>query len=217
MYAPGAGTLAFAIRSGVNLILFLARIRNLPRCVSTRGPSEPKFFSEALMLPQEDAYFAHTTCCIRSRLVPFRCHAWFAPVFISHSPSWGAHSKFSGSFVALYRILLNAFPLLFPANIPIHLKLRSLTKRLTSAPDFRDSAVEDSSSLSVERDSLPDNPPVAKRAARLSSAAQAHQIWLRKRSARWHSIVAGAVAGGVAISFENPLRRKVIAQQLFVR
>ena len=33
---PGAGTLAFAIRSGVNLILLLARIqgaRQVPRCV----------------------------------------------------------------------------------------------------------------------------------------------------------------------------------------
>ena len=35
-FVPGAGTLAFAIRSGVNLILLLARIqriRNVPRFV----------------------------------------------------------------------------------------------------------------------------------------------------------------------------------------
>jgi hypothetical protein len=35
-FVPGAGTLAFAIRSGVNLILLLARIqraRNVPRSV----------------------------------------------------------------------------------------------------------------------------------------------------------------------------------------
>jgi hypothetical protein len=38
-----------------------------------------------------------------------------------------------------------------------------------------------------------------------------------RRSARWHSTVAGAIAGGIAISLENPSRRKVIAQQLFVR
>ena len=32
-YCIGAGTIAFAIRSGVNLILLLARIKNLPKCV----------------------------------------------------------------------------------------------------------------------------------------------------------------------------------------
>jgi hypothetical protein len=127
--------------------------------------------------------------------------------------------SFSGCFVALYRILLNAFPLLFPANIPILLSLRNLTKRLTSASDFRDSAIDGSTSFSEERGSSPDDPPVTvkERAAHLSFVAQAHQTWLRKRSARWHSIVAGAVAGGVAIAFENMSRRKVIAQQLFVR
>jgi hypothetical protein len=75
-----------------------------------------------------------------------------------------------GSFVAIYRFLLNAFPLLFPANVPMSLNLRNLL---------------------------------------LSSS--------KRRAARWHSIVAGAVAGGIAISLENPSRRKVIAQQLFVR
>jgi hypothetical protein len=29
----GAGAIAFAIRSGVNLVLLLARIKNLPKCV----------------------------------------------------------------------------------------------------------------------------------------------------------------------------------------
>jgi hypothetical protein len=64
---------------------------------------------------------------------------------------------------------------------------------------------------------LLENPPIRSRRARLSSTAQAHQTWLRQRSARWHSVVAGAVAGGVAISFERLSRQKVIAQQLFVR
>lgn len=42
VYIPGAGTLAFAIRSGVNLILLLTRIKSIPRYVSatrTRDPS----------------------------------------------------------------------------------------------------------------------------------------------------------------------------------
>ena len=120
---------------------------------------------------------------------------------------------FSGSFVALYRILLNAFPLLFPANVPL--------RNLMTTSAFPHSAIDhdrDRSLSAAERDSLSDILPVKRdAAARLSSAAQAHQTWLRKRSARWHSIVAGALAGAVAISFENRSRRKVIAQQLFVR
>ncbi|KAI0301520.1 hypothetical protein B0F90DRAFT_306522 [Multifurca ochricompacta] len=165
-----AGTLAFAIRSGVNLILLLARIRKVPR--KTR--------------------------------ISLLQHALFG----ADSFRFGA---MLGSFVALYRILLNAFPLLFPANIPIHLNFRSLTKMLLSASELSDSAVDDSSPFAMNL------PVVGRRKARLSSAAQAHQTWLRKRSARWHSVVAGAIAGGIAISFENVSRRKVIAQQLFVR
>lgn len=211
----GAGTLAFAIRSGINLILLFARIRNLPRFVQPLPGLKSR--SDAVF-DQEGAYLAHAACAVWSRLVPFRCHARFAQV--SPLTELGVSlQSFTGSFVALYRILLNAFPLLFPANIPILLSLRNLAKRLTSASDFRDSAIDDLTSFSEERGSSPDDPPVTvkERAARLSFVAQAHQTWLRKRSARWHSIVAGAVAGGVAIAFENMSRRKVIAQQLFVR
>jgi hypothetical protein len=130
---------------------------------------------------------------------------------------------FSGSFVALYRILLNAFILLFPANVSIGLTLRGWMKRLATASGFPHSATAigddgDRSSLTADRDVLPEILLVKRgAAARLSSAAQAHQTWLHMRSARWHSIVAGALAGAVAISFENRPRRKVIAQQLFVR
>jgi len=128
---------------------------------------------------------------------------------------------FLGSFVALYRILLNAFPLLFPANVPLRLSLRALVKKLLPPSQFRDSATGDAphstAALEPQADPSPDNRPVTMKSARLSSAAQAHQTWLREKSVRWHSIIAGAVAGGVAISFENLSRQNVIAQQLFVR
>jgi hypothetical protein len=125
---------------------------------------------------------------------------------------------FLGCFVAIYRILLNAFPLLFPANVPITLNLRNLAKKLFSSSDFDDSAIDELSRLAVKSDSpIAITPTTEKREARLSFVAQAHQTWLRRRSPRWHSIVAGAVAGAIAISFEHPSRRKVITQQLFVR
>jgi len=40
---------------------------------------------------------------------------------------------------------------------------------------------------------------------------------VRKKTRRWHSVLAGAVAGAVAVSFEKRSRQTVIAQQLFVR
>jgi len=134
---------------------------------------------------------------------------------------WVGLSTFvqTGSFVALYRVLLNALPLFFHVNAPLCLNLRSLTKQSESLAMSGPSQVNGSATCDSELDPPRDNILVdsEKRTARLSSAAKAHQTWLRKRSARWHSIVAGAVAGGVAISFERFSRRKVIAQQLFVR
>lgn len=131
----------------------------------------------------------------------------------------------TGSFVTLYRVLLNAFPLLFPPNAPFRLQL---LRSLTEPSESLSPSVPLQANGSATCDSEPDqaDPPGENllvdsenlgRTARLSSAAKAHRAWLRRRSARWHSIVAGAVAGGVAISFESFSRRKVIAQQLFVR
>ncbi|KAH9987788.1 hypothetical protein BJV77DRAFT_1024182, partial [Russula vinacea] len=141
-----AGTLAFTIRSGVNLILLLARIQ-------------------------------------RARKVPRKTRIWL----VQHA-LFGADSFRFGAMLACRTlpILLNAFPLLNLANVPFRLNLPGLATQLPSHHSL--------------------GPPV-------SFAAQAHQTWLLKRSARWHSIVAGAVAGGVAISFESLSRRKVIAQQ----
>jgi hypothetical protein len=162
-----------------------------------------------IMFMQEDAYLACTACALRSRLFPIWFHARFAIRSLTHWRDGLTKSVYTGSFVALYRIFLNAFPLLNTANVPFRLNLPGLTEQLPSPSQF--------ATRNSEPDPPHDNLLVGKRTARLSFAAQAHQTWLLKRSARWHSIVAGAVAGGVAISFESLSRRKVIAQQLFVR
>ncbi len=165
---------------------------------------------------QEDACFARTTCALRQRLFPFRCHARFATCSPTHLGDGLTKYARTGSFVALYRILLNAFSLPFLSNVPFRLNMCGLTEQSES---LSPSQVNGPATCDSEPDPPRDNPLVdsEKGTARLSSAAKAHQTWLRKRSARWHSIVAGAVAGGVAISFESLSRRKVIAQQLFVR
>ena len=86
---------------------------------------------------------------------------------------------------------------------------------------FVDGSPSSSSETSPQRaQSLPyplHISPGDRREARLSSSAQVHQSWVRKKTRRWHSVLAGAVAGAVAVSFEKRSRQVVIAQQLFVR
>jgi len=132
-------------------------------------------------------------------------------------------SAMLGSFVALYRIILNALPLLFPANLPLRTNLQNLFASLFVAEDGSDSPFVDDSPSSSSETSPQQVPyplhvsPGDRREARLSSSAQVHQSWVRKKTRRWQSILAGAVAGAVAVSFEKRSRQTVIAQQLFVR
>lgn len=125
--------------------------------------------------------------------------------------------------MALYRIILNALPLLFPANLPLRTNLQNLFASLFVAEDGSDSPFVDDSPSSSSETSPQQVPyplhvsPGDRREARLSSSAQVHQSWVRKKTRRWHSVLAGAVAGAVAISFEKRSRQTVIAQQLFVR
>lgn len=121
-------------------------------------------------------------------------------------------TPFPGCFVTLYRALLNAFPILFPRHVPLRIRIRQLFSFAFSSPE--DSAAVDSLSPDLE---LPHSRNGSSRTARLSTTAQAHQVWVRKRTSRWHSAIAGAIAGGLAIMFEKKSRRTVIAQQLFVR
>ena len=215
MSFSGAGTLAFAIRSGVNLILLLARIqrvRKMPRFVQG-CPATLICRTDCLGSGRRVFRLYNTRSLGQTLSVSVPCSV--RQMFLTISAVGVAYIEFLGSFVLLYRILLNAFPLLFPTNVPGRLNLRRLTGTLLSQRDG--SAIVEAGQYAVESDPLLDSPPVRSRRARLSSTAQAHQTWLRQRSARWHSVVAGAVAGGVAISFERLSRQKVIAQQLFVR
>jgi hypothetical protein len=129
-----------------------------------------------------------------------------------------------GSFVALYRIILNALPLIFPANLPVHENFRNLFFTLFSNQDGNGGSVADDSPASS---SSPSPPPATslplhispgdRREARLSSSALVHQDWVRRKTRRWHSVLAGAVAGAIGVSFEKRSRQIVVAQQLFVR
>lgn len=73
---------------------------------------------------------------------------------------------------------------------------------------------EDEEDIDVEAQALSRN---RSRHARLSMSAQAHQVWMRKKTRRWYAVVAGALAGSLGILCEKKGRRTGIAQQMFVR
>jgi hypothetical protein len=56
-----------------------------------------------------------------------------------------------------------------------------------------------------------------KRTARLSLSAQTQLILIRKRTRRWHALLAGFLSGFVSILLEARSRRNTISQQMFVR
>lgn len=158
--------------------------------------------------------------------------------------------------MTLYKFLLNAFPILFPPNLPLSAQLSrlasldftsirspsyltSLSYPPTPTSNFNpnslpSSALDDDDDEDNETPSPSSSPLtidsqrtraraggtlLAHRRARLSTTAQMRQVWVRKKTRRWHAVVAGAIAGGLAILFERSKggRRTVIAQQLFVR
>jgi hypothetical protein len=121
-------------------------------------------------------------------------------------PSAKPLNIYAGTFAALYKFLINALPILIPA-------IRPSTRNLASP--FEEEEDQESSN----GDSSPDSDLTMRRrrAPRLSLSAHAHMVLVRKHTRRWHAALAGAISGGLAIYWEKPSRRAVIAQQMFVR
>lgn len=98
--------------------------------------------------------------------------------------------------MSIYKYILNALPLFY--------------QPIESQPFYSDD----------DEDIELDPPrPVGKRVRqlRLSASGRARHQWAKKRARVWFSVVAGAIAGGVAIMFERRSRRVAIGQQMFVR
>ncbi|KAJ7640705.1 hypothetical protein DFH06DRAFT_1477655 [Mycena polygramma] len=116
-----------------------------------------------------------------------------------------------GTFAAVYKFLINALPILIPA-------IKPRPRTLESPFDDEDDEEEMDLPRTVSYPAFgPATPLHRRRAARLSLSAAAHMVLVRKRTRRWHSALAGAIAGGLAILWEKRTRRGVIAQQMFVR
>lgn len=118
------------------------------------------------------------------------------------------HSERSspGTFAGLYKLILNAIPIVLPPP-------RRRYHHSPFSPTSPESQDEEDLVLPVTMKPTPSE----RRRGRLSFRAQTHELWVRKKTRRWHSVLAGAVAGGVGVLFEKRSRRIVIAQQLFVR
>lgn len=135
--------------------------------------------------------------------------------FFQSLPSFGRFSNLilpAGTFAALYKFLINALPILIPAIKP---------RPSTLSNPFEDD--EDEEMALPRTVSYPASGPATphhlqrRRSARLSLSAAAHMVLVRKRTRRWHSALAGAIAGSLAILWEKRNRRGVIGQQMFVR
>lgn len=152
-----AGTIAFMLRAGLNIILATLRFGQVPK---------------------------------KMRYALIR-HA----IFGKDSFRFAA---MLGSFVALYKFTLNAFPILLPQP--------------AEPPPSPFEESEDESEPTT-----PDQVMTSQKRVRFSLSAHAQEVWVRKRTYRWHAALAGAVAGSLAVMFEKRSRRIAIAQQLFVR
>jgi hypothetical protein len=111
-------------------------------------------------------------------------------------------TSYIGTFTSLYKLLLNALPILIPAMNPPEV-IEKVTRSTSVEIPL---PVTSGSSKSEE---------VRKGKLRLTTHAQL--LMIRKRTRRWHSALAGFVAGGLAIMWEKNSRRNVISQQMFVR
>lgn len=143
-----------------------------------------------------------------------------------------------GTFVAIYKFLINALPL---ASLPADFSPPLLPRTWTEAGLLDREARADGGAL-WEEDAV--TPPewiahdlahnsgkgkeilggengtitmIPKVKTKLSAQAVAHEIWVRKRGRRWHAFLAGALGGSIAIMFEKRGQRVGIAQQMFVR
>ena len=173
-----------------------------PRCVIDNGEVRAQLKERG----QVSAAECHIPRPLREGYLPIRL---YARCEVTPTPN-SAFDISPGTFVSLYKFLLNAIPLYIPAVNPPDLRYDSW-----EAATFEE---EDSAHDKLEAGELPRGMRrTARRDQRLSLSAHAQLVLTRKKTRRWHAAMAGAIAGGLAIMCENKNRRNVIAQQLFVR
>lgn len=137
----------------------------------------------------------------------------------------------SGTFVAVYKLLINALPFA-PGYFNKH-KPKTYASTFADEDEIEDTQ-ESSASLAASTTLRVPVPPLSgrdekhdkshansqpyRRSARLSLSRQATLAIVRKKTRRWHAAVAGFAAGAAGIIWESDKERRVtIGQQMFVR
>ncbi|KDN49260.1 hypothetical protein RSAG8_01962, partial [Rhizoctonia solani AG-8 WAC10335] len=111
-----------------------------------------------------------------------------------------------GTFVAVYKFFVNALPLIPNDKLPTILQ-------------YTPPAVQSEFESEIQSSEGPlymrgKEKPAATEST--DTKPPSKDVFVRKPVARWHALVAGALAG-LAVAFETPDRRLTIAQQIFVR
>ncbi|CAE6521071.1 unnamed protein product [Rhizoctonia solani] len=111
-----------------------------------------------------------------------------------------------GTFVAVYKFFVNALPLIPNAKLPTILQYTPPVAQ--SETEAGNQSLEGPLYMKKKEKQTADEATDAKPPSK--------DVFVRKPVARWHALVAGALAG-LAVAFETPDRRLTIAQQIFVR
>ncbi|KAF9264654.1 hypothetical protein L218DRAFT_862001 [Marasmius fiardii PR-910] len=148
------------------------------------------------------ACFSLVLALIKIRSLPRKYRLTLIRHALFGTDTW-RFSAMLGTFVSLYKLILNALPLYVPAN----------SHREYSSAFLDSEETEDNDTLPMTSFDV----PRPKRTERLSLSTQAQRILVRKKTKRWHAALAGAIAGGLAVMWEKRGRRVTIAQQMFVR
>ncbi|TFK46974.1 hypothetical protein OE88DRAFT_1637361 [Heliocybe sulcata] len=122
-----------------------------------------------------------------------------------------------GSFACLYKLILNALPIIVPP--PNSLRLRIPDSAIDEEDDLEAATPLSGASTPVTPGLMMTTrrPNLADRRPRLSLSASAQQLLVRKQTRRWHAVAAGSIAGAIAVMFETRGNRIAVAQQMFVR
>jgi hypothetical protein len=162
--------------------------------------------------------------------VEIRSNDWFALfcLFPRDKRGYIDKSPNTGTFVAVYKFLLNALPMLPIYSNPPSPKLLRKKARFTSSPTSTSPSPPETDDLESQPISKTLSAPPNIDKHRLINSklkgmekeeehgVSATEVFSRLAGKRRHAFIAGAI-GGLGVMWEKKERRGTIAQQLFVR
>lgn len=122
-----------------------------------------------------------------------------------------------GSFVAVYKLLINTLPLIPNERLPTLLRYTPPRPPSLDPESGRSSPGASNAPLYMRsKEERAHSAQEGEGTREIEERPLSRDVFVRKPVARWHALVAGGIAG-LAVAFETSERRLTIAQQLFVR